>query len=349
MDLDGVLWGGVIGEDGLNGIELGGAGRGEVFAEFQRYIKGLAQRGVLLAACSKNNAEDAREPFRDHPETILREDDFAAFEANWHEKDENLRRIAATLNIGLDSIVFVDDNPMERARVRQQLPMVEVIELPEDPSGYLSALDSGLWFEAVAITAEDRKRGHDIRQNAERSQAAAGDLDGYLVSLGMKVRLEPFDEKNLPRITQLINKTNQFNLTTRRATEGAVRGLIGRPDVYTVALRLEDRFGDSGLTGVLIAIRQGDALRIDTWLMSCRILGRRLDHVMLAALLQYGRQTAARTILGEYRPSAKNEQVAGIFQRFGFEPAGESPDGGLVFRLNLDCATIEFPQFVEIN
>jgi FkbH-like protein len=326
LDLDGVLWGGVIGEDGLAGIQLGGGPAGEAYVEFQRYLQSLARSGVLLAVCSKNNPDDARLPFRQHPEMILREHDIAVFVADWQPKDENLRRIAATLNIGMDAIVFVDDNPAERSRVRQNLPEVEVVELPADPAQYIPTLSRLGLFESLAITGEDRERTAAIRGNLERKalESTAASLDDYLAQLDIHVQLAPFDEANLPRIVQLINKTNQFNLTTRRRTDAEVRALLAA-GAYTQAMRNCDRFGDNGLTGVLIAIPEGEVLRVDTWLMSCRVLGRRLDEVMFAALVRYAAENHFTHIIGEYIPTAKNSQVADLFTRLGCTPL--PPDG----------------------
>jgi FkbH-like protein len=318
LDLDGVLWGGVIGEDGLGGIQLGGGPAGEAFVEFQRHLQALARTGVLLAVCSKNNPEDALLPFREHPEMVLREPDIAVFRANWKPKDENLRDIAATLNIGLDAMVLVDDNPAERARVRQNLPEVEVVEMPADPALYVAALSRTGLFETLVVTGEDRQRTAAIRGNLERKavEANAGSVDEYLAQLEIKVELAPFDEVTLPRIVQLIQKTNQFNLTTRRRTDAEVRALMAA-GAFTLAMRASDRFGDSGLTGVLIAAREGECLRVDTWLMSCRVLGRRLDEVMFAAVVRYAEANGYRHIVGEYIATAKNGQVADLYLRLG--------------------------------
>jgi FkbH-like protein len=318
LDLDGVLWGGVIGEDGLAGIQLGGGPAGEAFVAFQRYLQSLTRTGVLLAVCSKNNFDDAVLPFRQHPEMVLREQDIAVFTANWKSKDENLRKIAAALNIGLDAMVFVDDNPAERSRVRQNLPQVEVVEMPADPALYISAVSRLALFETLAITREDRLRTASIRENLERKtlESTAGSVDDYLAQLDIKIQLTPFDEVNLPRIVQLINKTNQFNLTTRRRADAEVRGLLAA-GAYTQAMRASDRFGDSGLTGVLIAIPEDGGLRVDTWLMSCRVLGRRLEEAMFAALVRYAAENRCTHITGEYIPSAKNSQVADLYDRLG--------------------------------
>ncbi|MGA2739129.1 MAG: HAD-IIIC family phosphatase [Bryobacteraceae bacterium] len=324
LDLDGVLWGGVIGEDGLAGIQLGGGPAGEAFVDFQRYLQSLTRTGVLLAVCSKNNPEDAVLPFRQHPEMVLRERDIAVFMANWQPKEENLRAIAAAMNIGLDAIVFVDDNPAERSRVRQNLPEVEVVEMPADPAHYVAAVSRLGVFETLAITSEDRQRTASIRENLERKtlEATAGSVDDYLAQLDIHVQLAPFDEANLPRIVQLINKTNQFNMTTRRRADAEVRALLAA-GAYTQAMRTRDRFGDSGLTGVLIAVPEGNGLRVDTWLMSCRVLGRRLDEAMFAALVRYAAENRYTHITGEYIPTAKNSQVADLYIRLGCAAASQ--------------------------
>jgi FkbH-like protein len=346
LDLDNTLWGGIIGEDGVNGIRLGGSPAGESFVAFQQYIQALQRRGVILAICSKNNEEDAKAPFRDHPEMVLKLDDIAAFVANWQSKDENLRQIAATLNIGLDSIVFLDDNPVERNLIRRLVPEIEVPELPQDPALYAAALHRSLCFEAWSLTADDRNRAAAYRQNAERSEqlAASGNVDDYLAGLGMHVELRPFDEANLVRIVQLINKTNQFNLTTRRTTEAECLALIGRADCYTQFMRLKDRFGDNGITGILVAFLEGDTLRIDNWLLSCRVLGRRVEDAMLAHALDFAAANRCQFVVGEYIPTAKNAQVSGIFEKYGFEPNGSN-----LYRCQVPNQRVAAPTWMPIN
>jgi FkbH-like protein len=350
LDLDNTLWGGIIGEDGLNGIRLGGDAEGEAYTAFHRYLLGLRDRGIPLAVCSKNNEADALSVFREHPETVLREPDFAVFLANWDPKPDNLRRIAQMLNIGIDSLVFVDDSPVERNFIRKELPDVEVPELPDDPARYAEALHRTLLFEAVALTEEDRHRADSYRQNAERASfaAASTDVEDYLASLRMRVELRPFDDANLPRIVQLINKTNQFNLTTKRTTAPEVERWMRDPQCYTQYMRLEDRFGDSGLTGVLVAFHEGDVLRIDTWLMSCRVLGRRIEQAMLASVGTHARATGVRAIVGEYIPTAKNEQVRTLYRKLGFETLREGPDGGM-YELRLDRVSVSPPPPFEVD
>jgi FkbH-like protein len=334
LDLDGTLWGGVIGEDGLDGIRLGGDAEGEAYTAFHQYLLGLRRRGIPLAVCSKNNEDDARSVFRRHPETVLKEDDFAVFLANWEPKPDNLKNIAAMLNIGVDSLVFLDDNPVERNLVRRELPDVEVLELPDDPARYAEALHATYLFESLSLTDEDRRRADTYRDNVLRTELAAGstNLDEYLVSLRMKVDLRPFDEANLPRIVQLINKTNQFSVTTRRTTASEVMAWMQDPACYTQFMRLQDRFGDSGVTGAMVAVREGETLRIVNWLMSCRVLGRRIENLMLASLMQHARRAGAAAVIGEYLPTAKNGQTAELFDRFGFERIEEREDGGRLYR-----------------
>ena len=331
LDLDGTLWGGVIGEDGLNGIQLGGSPAGEAFVDFQKYLRAVSKSGVLLAVCSKNNEADARQPFLQHPEMVLKESDIAVFCANWQPKDDNLRAIARVVNIGTDAIVFVDDNPAERARVRQHLPEVEVIALPLEPAGYPAALARARLFEKLTLTEEDRGRTTSIQKNLERETLAtsAGSVDEYLAGLGIKVELAPFDETNLPRIVQLINKTNQFNVTTRRLTNAETRALMEK-GCYTQSMRVADHLGDSGLTGVLIAVPEGETLRLDTWLMSCRVLGRRLDEAMFSALVEYARRRGFARIQCEFIPTAKNSVVEDLFDRLGCQPEPSS-DGRRLF------------------
>ncbi|MDQ6666514.1 MAG: HAD-IIIC family phosphatase [Acidobacteriota bacterium] len=351
LDLDGVLWGGVIGEDGLAGIALGGTPQGEAFVAFQRYVRSIQRRGIPLCICSKNNEDDAREPFRQHPEMVLELDDITLFLANWDTKDENLRRIASTLNIGIDSLVFVDDNPFERSMIRRALPEIEVPEMPADPSLYIQALDRERYFEALSLTQEDRQRTASYRDNAERQvlAAASTDVDGFLRDLQMHVELKPFDAPNLPRIVQLINKTNQFNLTTRRMSAAEVDALLNRPNCYTQFMRLRDRFGDSGLTGVLIAHEETDTLRIDNWLLSCRVLGRRIEELMLAAAHAHAVKIGLKYLSGEYVPTPKNGQVRDLYGRFGFELIDEDSAGTRKYRLPVREGAFPEPDYCRVT
>jgi FkbH-like protein len=326
LDLDNTLWGGVIGDDGVDGIVLGqGSGAGEAHLALQRYAKDLAKRGCILAVCSKNDDAVARLPFEQHSEMALRLPDIASFVANWQDKPSNLRHIAKSLNIGLDSLVFVDDNPFERELVRQELPMVAVPELPEDPALYVQCLASAGYFESTSITLEDRERNQQYQANARRDvlRAQSTDLDGYLRSLEMRMTWAPFSRSNLARITQLINKTNQFNLTTRRYGEPEVAALIDAPKVLSLQLRLEDRFGDNGIIGIVIGTLGEDAcLELDTWLMSCRVLGRGVEDATLGLVVNEARRLGASSVRGLYLPTPKNSMVKDHYRKLGFEPLG---------------------------
>ncbi len=344
LDLDNTLWGGVIGDDGLEGIVIGqGSALGEAFLSVQHYAKSLAQRGIILAVCSKNDEANALAAFEKHPEMLLRRSDIACFVANWDDKPANLRRIARELAIGVDSLVFLDDNPFERNLVRAALPEVAVPEIPDDdPALMPGILAAAGYFEAVAITAEDRARTSHYAANRERaaSGSSATDLPAYLRSLEMRLVWRRFDRIGLNRIVQLINKTNQFNLTTRRRTEEEVLGVIADPACFGLQLRLLDRFGDNGIIAIVIGrVDTERACHIDTWLMSCRVLGRGVEDATLALLAEQARALGAVSLIGEYRPTAKNGMVSGHYPRLGFVPVSEQADGGHVARLALDGFT----------
>lgn len=324
LDLDNTLWGGVIGEDGLPGIALGHGPSGEAYVAFQEYVLALKEKGVVLAICSKNNEADALSPFNDHPDMRIRLEDVAVFLANWDAKPENLRRVAQILNIGLDALVFVDDNPGEREIVRQMLPEVEVVTLPADPALYVRALEESLHFETASFTPEDAQRTEQYRARAEvaRLEASAESIEDFHRSLEMEAEIAPFDELHLPRIVQLIGKTNQFNLTTRRHGTETVRRFMESPDWVTFYLKLSDRFVEHGLVGLMIAGRDERALEIDTWLMSCRVIGRTVEDQMLAHLCHQAQRLGCSILRGVYSPTPKNEIVADTYQRFGFTAAG---------------------------
>lgn len=330
LDLDNTLWGGVVGDDGLDGIVLGqGSAAGEAFAAFQRYAKRLSQRGVLLAACSKNDPETVDAALTGHPEMVLRRDDFAAYEVSWGDKASALRRIASDLNLGIDSLVFVDDNPAERELVRRELPAVAVPELPAAPELYPHCVADAGYFEALSFTAEDAARQRQYAANRERHrlQATATDMESFLKDLDMTLTVGPFRPVDVQRVAQLINKTNQFNLTTRRYTEAEVRGMMQDPAVLTYAARLSDRFGDNGLTSVVIGRRVsdggGEAIEIDTWLMSCRVLGRRVENAMLSILAADAAAAGGRRLIGRYRPTPRNRMVKELYPGLGFAPLEE--------------------------
>lgn len=290
--------------------------------------------------CSKNEDANAREPFEKHPEMVLKLGDISCFVANWEDKAANLRRIAQELNIGLDSLVFVDDNPAERSIVRRLVPEVAVPELPEDPADYLRVLDAGRYFDAVSISGEDFKRTEYYKANAERRQIAssAGDIEQFLASLEMRAHIGPIGAMELERSVQLIGKSNQFNLTTRRHSAGDVQAMMESPDWVTRQVKLADRFGDNGLISVLLARQEGDALAIDTWLMSCRVLKRGVEQLLLNDVVAAARERGLKRITGQYLPTAKNVLVKDHYAALGFTRVSEA-DGATAWELDIGAWT----------
>jgi FkbH-like protein len=330
LDLDNTLWGGVVGDDGVERLVLGyGTAAGEGYAAFQRYARSLTGAGIVLAVCSKNDHAVAASAFRDHPEMVLKLDDFGSFVANWNDKASNLRQIAEALNLGLDALVFFDDNPAERALVRGELPMVAVPEVPADPAYYVRTLEDAGYFEAVSLTSDDLARARQYQDNGRRAQAldAATDMDSFLRGLEMTLQIGGLDAGSIVRVTQLINKTNQFNVTTRRYTEAELRAFGADPANVVMHFRLLDRFGDNGLIGVLLARGGDDRMVIDTLLMSCRVLGRGVEHAMINELVARAAARGIREIVGEYLPTARNGMVADLFGRLGFAPADREAHG----------------------
>jgi FkbH-like protein len=322
LDLDNTVWGGVIGDDGMEGIVLGqGSPLGEAYVAFQDYARELGRRGVILAVCSKNDEPNALEPFEKHPDMVLRRGDIASFVANWSDKAANIRAIAEELNIGLDSLVFIDDNPFERNLVRQELPMVAVPEVSDDPIEFPTAISDAGYFEGLAVTDEDLERTSLYQGNKARDalKASATDLPGYLRGLEMQLITKGFDRIGLQRIVQLINKSNQFNLTTRRYTDEDVIAVMADPDAFGLQLRLVDRFGDNGVIAIVIGRLQSNKdLLIDTWLMSCRVLGRQVEPTTLNLIAQEAGKLGARRVVGEYIPTKKNGMVKDHYAKLGF-------------------------------
>lgn len=340
LDLDNTLWGGVIGDDGLAGIKLGqGSARGEAHLAFQHYARDLSRRGIILAVCSKNDETNAQEPFQSHPEMALRREDIACFIANWTDKASNLREIAKRLNIGLDSLVFADDNPAERAIIRRELPMVEVPELPEDPTFYASCIANAGFFEATKLTVEDVQRTQLYQQNVARDSllVTATDMDGYLHSLAMRAIWNRFDSIGRSRIVQLINKTNQFNLTTRRVTDDEIGRLIEDDSALTLQIRLLDQFGDNGIVAIVAgnANKATHAIHLDTWLMSCRVLGRGVENETLNLVASEALRLGATRLIGRYIPSAKNGMVRDHYAKLGFSIDTEDTDGTTTWLMDL--------------
>lgn len=329
FDLDNTLWGGVIGDDGLEGIVLGqGSAVGEAHLALQRYAKQLRDRGIILAVCSKNDPTIAEVAFSEHPEMLLKRADIAAFVANWQDKAENLKSIAAQLNIGLDSLVFADDNPVERARIRQSLPMVAVPELPEDIADYVRCLADAGYFEAIAFTLEDQQRADQYTANAERDALlhASGNLDDFLQSLNMSLVFGPFARSDFARVTQLFNKTNQFNTTTRRYTSEEVAAAAVSADTVTIQFRLLDKFGDNGLVSAMILRpdpKQPEAFEIENWVMSCRVFGRQLEFEAMNIAVEQLRRRGAKTLRANYVATPKNGVIVDLFSKLGFSPYNE--------------------------
>jgi FkbH-like protein len=345
LDLDNTLWGGVIGDDGVEGIRIAeGDACGEAHRTIQRLALALRERGVVLAVSSKNSDEVARMPFEKHPEMLLKLGHIAVFQANWDDKASNIQAIADELCLGLESLVFLDDNPAERGLVRKLLPQVAVPELPQDPAYFARTLAAAGYFESVAFSSEDLKRAGFYQDNAKRSslQKQLGGLDAYLKSLDMTITFQPFDSTGRPRIVQLINKSNQYNLTTRRYTEPEVVQAENDPNVFTLQVRLTDVFGDNGMISVVIC-RLGNVgvWEIDTWLMSCRVLGRGVEIMVLREVLAHARSAAVHKLIGVYRPTDRNKLVIDHYAKLGFAKLSEEESGLTTWELMVDSASPE--------
>ena len=331
VDMDNTLWGGVIGEAGMEGIALGPDYPGNVFVDFQKKLLSLRDRGILLAAASKNNSADVEAVLAEHPSCLLKRGDFAAWEVHWDDKATSMRRIAQTLNVGLDALVFADDNPVERAWVRGQTPEVTVLEMPASPMGYWKTVDESGCFDALTLTAEDRQRAAMYGEESQRQelQATTGNIDDFLRSLNLVLTVGRVDEATLPRVAQLMGKTNQFNLTTRRHDEAAIRAICVEGAGLWVKVR--DRFGDAGLVGVVLAVPEAEAWKIDTLLMSCRVIGRKVETAMLALLERIASASGVQRLTGEFIPTKKNQPAANFLPEHGF-----TTDGGQ-WQLQLDA------------
>lgn len=340
MDLDNTLWGGVVGDDGVEGIVIGhGSAVGEAHLALQAVARKLRSRGIYLAVASKNDMPNALAPFRKHADMLLREHDISVFQANWSDKASNLESIAKSLNIGLDSLAFLDDNPAERQQVRDSLPEVRVLELPDDPSGFSETLEACGYFEAVTYSHEDTKRVDMRAEEGQRSIAAAQsrDLHDYLRKLGMELEASRFDSVSRERIVQLINKTNQFNLTTRRYTEAEVRAVEADASGIGLQFRLRDRFGDMGTICVVICSVMSDDLtwHIDAWLMSCRVLGRDVERAVLVAIVRKAEEYGIMKLVGTFTPTERNSIVSDHYRKLGFREMHGSADTGTQWMLDI--------------
>ncbi len=329
LDLDNTVWGGVIGDDGLEGIQLGhGLGIGKAFTEFQMWVKKLKQRGIIICVASKNNEETAKEPFEKHPDMVLKLEDIAVFQANWETKVDNIRTIQRILNIGFDSMVFLDDNPFERNMVRENIPGITVPELPQDPGEYLEYLYSLNLFETASYSQADKDRTKQYQVEAKRVslQKTFSNEADFLKSLDMTSVVSGFNKFNTPRVAQLSQRSNQFNLRTVRYTEADIEALGQNPDVIDLSFTLEDKFGDNGLIAVVIMKKQDEeTLFIDTWFMSCRVLKRGMENFTLNTMVEAAREKGFKRIIGEYLPTPKNKMVENHYPNLGFQTVENSP------------------------
>lgn len=327
LDLDNTIWGGIIGDDGIENIQIGNLGIGKAFSEFQYWIKKLKNRGIIVAVCSKNTESVAKEPFEKHPDMILRLDDISVFMSNWENKADNIRQIQSILNIGFDSMVFLDDNSFERNIVKENIPEICVPELPKDPADYLEYLYTLNLFETVSFSNEDSERTKLYQIEAQRVsvQKKFTNENDFLKSLNMQSLIEPFNKFNIPRVVQLSQRSNQFNLRTIRYTEFEIEKLANSKNYFTFAFTLVDKFGDNGLICVVILKKENvNTLFIDTWFMSCRVLKRGMENFVLNTLVNFAKENGFDNIKGEYIPTAKNEIVKNHYLNLGFEKQYEN-------------------------
>lgn len=321
LDLDNTLWGGVVGDDGTEGIQIGELGTGHAFTHFQTWLKELKNRGIILCVCSKNNEENAKDPFINHSDMVLRLEDISVFVANWEDKASNIRHIRDVLNIGMDSMVFIDDNPFEREAVRSLVPEITVPDIPENPEEYVDFLRGEELFSTASYSSEDRMRTDQYRAEAERVslQSKCVNYGDYLKSLEMVAEAKPFDTYHFPRIAQLTQRSNQFNLRTVRYTEQEIQTVAGDSGYITLYFTLKDKFGDHGLiSAVIMEKRENKELFINTYLMSCRVLKRGMEEFIINTIVETARDNGFETVVGEYIPTAKNAMVADIYEKLGF-------------------------------
>lgn len=349
-DLDNTLWGGVIGEDGLEKIQIGNDYPGSAYKAVQRVIKDLSRRGIILAVCSKNNWADAMEALENHPEMLLRPKDFAALRINWTDKAHNLREIARELNVGIDSLVFLDDNPAEREQIKRQLPEVTVIDLPDDPLEYADALSGTPELERLSLSVEDSDRGRLYAAQRERKalEETVTSLEDFYWSLQQEVTITPVSFHTLPRVAQLTQKTNQFNVTTKRYSEAQLQALGKDPTHRMFAVQVKDRFGDNGLVGAVLTRDVGDVCEIDTFLLSCRVIGRTVETAMLASLVEECRKRGIPVLEGWYIPTTKNAPCKDLYAQHGFQIA-ETQGDTVRWRLDAGAATIAYPAWLRVT
>jgi len=348
-DLDNTLWSGVIGEDGMTGIKLGPEYPGAAYQQVQRAMLDLSRRGILLAICSKNNPDDAMEALKSHPGMLLKPNDFAASRINWTDKAQNLREIASELNLGIDSLAFIDDNPFEREQLRKILPEVTIIDLPDDPLGYAAAVRDCPAFERLALSSEDQQRTTMYAQQRERAQAGENfqSKEDFLRYLEQQAEIAAVSPATLARVAQLTQKTNQFNLTTRRYTEQQISEMASRPEYKVLSIKVLDRFGDHGLVGIAITLDEGQTCNIDTFLLSCRVIWRTVETALLSQLADQASSRGCHRLVGWFLPTKKNAPAREFYRQHGFELVQENGEGTL-WSLDLTKQKIGIPEWVKV-
>jgi FkbH-like protein len=351
LDLDNLLWGGILGEDGINGIKLGVDSPGNAYKDLQRVLLSYYNRGILLAINSKNNSEAAMKTIRKHPHMLLREKHFAAIKINWANKVQNMMELANEINIGLDSMVFIDDNPREREHMKQALPQVLVVDLPSSPFLYRQSLENLNDFNVLALTEEDKMRGeiYHARKKREKLRESTSSLEDFLKSLEIKVVVKPADEMSLPRIVRMVNKTNQFNLTTRRYTDLEISKMKETKEKFNIyTLQVSDRLGDEGIVGVAIVRKEPQTWTLDSFLLSCRVIGRKVETALLAKIVEDAEKQGVSALIGEFIPTQKNAPVNGFYAEYSFEELAQ--EGNLYrWRLDLTRSTVEMPKWLDVK
>ena len=349
LDLDNTLWGGVLGEDGIEGIKIGGDYPGKAFLYWQEALLKLSKSGVILTVCSKNNEQDVLDAWEKNPFMVLKKEHFAAYRINWTDKATNIKALAQELNIGLDSFVFVDDNPTERELIKQMLPMVSVPDFPEQPYElpvFFKQLVED-YFKVYSVTDEDKKKTEQYKQNAARAQAQASfaDFDSFLESLNIQITIEAANEFNIQRIAQMTQKTNQFNLTTHRYTDADVRGFVDS-DWKVWCISVADKFGDNGITGAIMVTPSGE---VDTFLLSCRILGKGIEIAFVKKIYSLLKEQGFEILTAKYLPTAKNAQVKDFWEKVGFTCTSENEDGSKEYTLALKDADLNIKDYYHIT
>ncbi|MDP3244340.1 MAG: HAD-IIIC family phosphatase [bacterium] len=350
LDLDNILWGGVIGEEGLEGIKLGPTSEGRPFWEFQKHLLSLFQRGVILAINSKNNPEDALRVFHEHPHMILKEEHFAAMRMNWDDKVANMKSLAEEINIGLDNLVFIDDDKLNREIIRGMLPEVTVVEMPDDPALYAKTLLELNEFQILQLTDEDLQKGKMYAAEKQRRdfQQVATDLTDYLKGLAMIIEIENANKMNIPRLAQLTQKTNQFNMTTRRYTEEDIEKMLASGEFLIISIKVEDKFGDNGIVGAAIVEKNIDnKWRINTFLLSCRIIGRRIEETLLAYIIEEAKKAGAKFLSGDFISTKKNHPAKDFYKKNNFKLVKSENKTGL-WEFDL-TNNYPFPEFITIK